>query len=286
MNAIYLTVTVLCYAAQSIFQKMYHESQPHKGSGSLYLFNICMTLTALVFFLVISGGNLTFHLPTIWFGLAFGICYGTAFLFNLLALRNGPMSLTALVVSYSLIVPALYGVLFLHEAVKCSIVIGIGLLLISLLLVNKKSDKLVITKKWALYVFLAFLGNGGCSTVQKCHQVAYPASYQSELMISALLLALALFCALFLTCGEKSSRKTIKKGLCFPIFSGLCNGTVNLLVMVLSETMPAVFLFPVISGGGIIVTYFTARLLFKEHLSVFQKIGYLFGTLSVIVMNL
>lgn len=286
MSAIILTVTVLCYAAQSIFQKLYNESQPHKGSGSLYLFNICMTSAALLFFFVVSGGKLTFHIPTILFGVAFGICYGTAFLFNLLAIRNGPMSLTVLIVSYSLIIPALYGVVFLHEAVKLSIVVGIGLLLISLLLVNKKSDKIVITKRWALYAFLAFLGNGGCSTVQKCHQVTYPASYQSELMISALLLALVLFCVLFFTCGEKPSGKNASKGLYFSLLSGLCNGAVNLSVMVLSETMPAVVLFPVISGGGIIVTYFTARFLFKEHLSVFQKVGFLLGTVSVIVMNL
>lgn len=286
MDTVILIVTVLCYAAQSIFQKSYNEVQPQKGSVGLYFFNSCMTLAALLFFFAVSGGRLTFHMPTLLFGLAFGACYGTAFIFNLLAMRHGPMSLTVLIVSYSLIVPALYGILFLHEAVKFSILIGIGLLLLSLLLVNKKSEKTVVTKRWALYAFLAFLGNGGCSTVQKCHQVLYPGAFQSELMISALLPAFLLFCILFLSCREKLSRTEIKKGIWLPLLAGLCNGTVNLFVMILSEQMPAVLLFPVISGGGIIVTYFTARFLFKEQLSIPQKTGFLLGTISVIVMNL
>lgn len=286
MNAVILIITVLCYSAQSIFPKIYNESQPNKSSGSLYFFNICMTFSALIFFFIVSEGKLTLHIPTLLFGLGFGICYGTAFLFNLLAIRNGPMSLTVLIVSYSLIVPAIYGVLFLHEAVKLSILIGIVFLLLSLLLVNKKSDKVTVTKKWALYAFLAFLGNGGCSTVQKCHQVIYPGLYQSELMISALIPVAIFFCILFTLCCDKPNRNEAKKGLIFPLLTGVSNGAVNLLVMVLSTKMPAVLLFPIISGGGIVVTYFTARFLFKEHLSVIQKIGFALGTVSVIVMNL
>ena len=286
MNSIILIITVLCYSAQSILPKIYNERQPDKGSGSLYLFNIGMTFSALVFFLFISSGNLQLHIPTLFFGLGFGICYGTAFLFNLLAIRNGPVSLTVLIISYSLIVPALYGVLFLHEAVKFSILAGILLLFLSLFLVNKKSDKIAVTKKWALYAFLAFLGNGGCSTIQKCHQAAYPGVYQSELMISALLPTLILFCILFAGSKEKPTLKEAKKGFYFSLITGVCNGTVNLLVMFLSSRMPAVILFPIISGGGIIVTYFTARFLFKENLSVIQKIGFALGTASVIVMNL
>lgn len=286
MNTIILIITVICYSAQSVFQKIYNEIQPNKGIGSLYLFNISMTFSALIFFFIASRGNLTFHIPTLLFGVGFGICYGTAFLFNLLAVRNGPMSMTVLIVSYSLIVPALYGILFLNETVKLSITMGIVLLLLSILLINKKSNKIVVTKKWAFYAFLAFLGNGGCSTIQKCHQVVYPKAYQSELMISALLPTVVLFCILFAVSGNKPSFKEAKKGLCFPLITGICNGAVNLSVMYLSSEIPAVLLFPIISGGGIVVTYFTARFLFKEYLSVSQKIGFLLGTISVIVMNL
>lgn len=286
MNIIILIITVFCYAAQSILQKVYSETQPDKGRRTSYLFNMLMTFSAILFFLFVSGGDLQFHVPTLLYGLGFGLCYGMAFLFNLLAVKNGPMSMTALVVSYSLIVPAFYGAIFLHEDVKPAVIIGIALLLLSLLLINKKSEKTAITKRWMVYALIAFLGNGGCSTVQKCHQVAYPRMYQSELMISALLPAFILFCILFAASKDKSSVKKLSKGLWIPLITGVCNGVVNLFVMVLSAEIPAVLLFPVISGGGIVVTYFAARFLFKEYLSVQQKIGFFLGTLSVIIMNL
>lgn len=286
MNIIILIITVFCYAAQSILQKVYSETQPDKGRRTSYLFNMLMTFSAILFFLFVSGGDLQFHVPTLIYGLGFGLCYGMAFLFNLLAVKNGPMSMTALVVSYSLIVPAFYGAIFLHEKVKPVVIIGIALLLLSLLFINKKSEKVIITKKWMVYALIAFLGNGGCSTVQKCHQVAYPKMYQSELMISALLPAFILFCILFAVSKDKSGVKKLSKGLWIPLVAGLCNGVVNLFVMVLSAEIPAVLLFPVISGGGIVVTYFAARFLFKEYLSVQQKIGFFLGTISVIIMNL
>ena len=64
--------------------------------------------------------------------------------------------------------------------------IGLGLLAISLFLVNKKNDKCPITPKWLLFVFLSFTGNGLCSTFQKMQQIAFGGAYKNEFMIISL----------------------------------------------------------------------------------------------------
>lgn len=286
MSAILLIITVVCYTAQSVFQKMYQADGGKTRQGNIYVFHIYMALSALSVFLLVSKGSIIFHMPTIWFGLVFGICYVVAFLFTMLALQNGPMSLTALVVSYALILPATFGVVFLNEVLRLTIVLGIGLLLFSLLLVNKSTGKITITKKWSLFAGFAFLGSGGCATAQKLHQVIYGGAYKAELMIFALILAALIFSVMFILSGDKKKFTAWKQSAHYSVLAGVCNGFVNLSVMTLSAKMPAVILFPVISGGGIIATYFTARFLFKEQLSRFQKAGFLLGVLSVLVINL
>ena len=53
------------------------------------------------------------------------------------ALMLGSMTLTSLIVSYSVIIPCIYGIVFLKEPISICFVIGLLLLAISLFLVNK-----------------------------------------------------------------------------------------------------------------------------------------------------
>ena len=67
---------------------------------------------------------------------------------------------------------------------------------------------------------------------------------------------------------------------------GSANVIVNLLVMVLQGLMPVSVLFPLISAGGIIVTYILAKVIYHEKLSRMQKIGYAIGVLAVVFLNI
>ncbi len=78
----------------------------------------------------------------------------------------------------------------------------------------------------------------------------------------------------------------IKAGWKEAILCGLANAIVNMLVMVLSGTMPASLLFPLISGGGILITHLVARFYYKEKLSKIQTLGFVIGLASVILLNI
>ena len=45
-------------------------------------------------------------------------------------------------------------------------------------------------------------------------------------------------------------------------------------------------MFPLISAGGIIVTYIVSQWVYKEELSLKQKIGTVLGILAVVVLNI
>ena len=70
------------------------------------------------------------------------------------------------------------------------------------------------------------------------------------------------------------------------VLCGAANGFVNLLVMVASAQMNKSVLFPLISAGGIVLTWLISAIIYREKLSVRQNIGMLLGVLSIVLFNL
>ena len=67
---------------------------------------------------------------------------------------------------------------------------------------------------------------------------------------------------------------------------GVANGATNLFVMILVSSMQASIVFPVISGGGIILTWIISKFLYREALTRNQNIALILGIASVVLMNL
>ena len=59
----------------------------------------------------------------------------------------------------------------------------------------------------------------------------------------------------------------------------------NILNLKLAGLVPATLLFPVTNGGGIVLTTFLGGVLFKERLSLPQKIGILLGILAILIIS-
>lgn len=283
MNIIILICVTAAIVFQSVAKKQYNTYTGGKGA---YIFNSVTTLTAAIFFLLTDKGGFQFRFALIPYILGFAVCYGSAILFSFLAIREGFMSLTSLATSYSLIIPTLYGLLFLKEKAGALLVIGLVFLFLSLFLVNgKKGASSGLTVKWLIFALLAFLGNGLCSTVQTAQQRAFSGEYKSEFMIIALLI-LAVFFGIIAAVKEKEVLRLCINKSWITLLNGTANGFTNLFVMVLSRRMPASIMFPVISGGGLILTSLISIFIYKEKLSKRQYIGLILGTVSVVLMNI
>jgi len=282
MNAIFLLIIILGISAQHVTTKAYNA----KARG-VYSFSAAKSLAALIVFLITAGKSLTFSRETIIYSVAFAITYSIATIFSVLAIKTGPLSLTSLIGQYSLIIPTFYGLLILNEEVGVALIIGIVLLLVSLLLINlegKKEEK-KITLKWGIYVLLSFIGNGGCSTVLRIQQIKCNGAYKSEFMIIALMITAITLLVCTLITERNTMVHSLKKG--FPYYSicGLANGAVNFFVLVLSTRMPASVMFPIISAGGIVTTALISIFVYREKLSLPQKIGMVLGIAAVVVLN-
>lgn len=283
MNAILLSLVVLFVCLQSVAKKAYNE----RVSGGVYSFTAGSIIFALIVFVVIAKGKLNFNIDVLMYAILFAISYFSASVFSFLAISTGSLSLSSLIIQYSLVVPTFYGLIALDEPIKATLILGIFLLCISLIFVNLegKGEK-KITLKWGMFAFLAFLGNGMCSTVQKVQQLDFGGMYKSEFMIIALFMnAVALVILSFVT-EKKQTVVNYKKGFWLYAACGIANGVTNLLVMILSNTVPASVMFPVIAAGGIILTALISMFVYKEKLSTQQKIGFALGVLAIVLLNI
>ena len=282
MSILYLITIIAGVSGQNITKKIYTKKTGTSGS---YLFSSLTAFFSMMFFLVTSK-NINWNPGIVPYSLAFALSFATSSLFGLLAIANGPLSLSSLMISYSLMIPTFYGIIFLKESISICFVIGLALLAISLFLVNKKNDKCPVTLKWLLFVFLSFAGNGFSSTFQKMQQLAFDGGYKSEFMILSLAIVFFIFAVVTLVTNNGNFRSNLYHARFTAIASGAMNGIVNLLVMVLSGMIAVSVMFPLISAGGIIVTYVVSKVFYKEKLTRTQFAGFLTGIASIVFLNI
>ena len=279
-------MTILLYllniagsAGQSTLSKYYAS----KG-GSVNLFNINKAGAALlVFFIVGLFNGLSFHIPTILLGFGYGafICVGSFAGFT--ALGMGPMALTSMIASFSLVIPFAAGVTVWGETLSVWGVLGIILLVCSIILLNFKKVDERLSLKWTFFTFLTFFVTGVASVFQKQHQMNYPGLYRTEFMIASMLCMLVIL--LVVVCVKRTVKAEVRFGVPGSI-AGFLEGVATYIVLYLAATQNASVLFPVVSVGKIIAVWCIGRMAFKERLRAWQILGLAAGLIAIALLNL
>ena len=281
LNVFYLVAIIVGVSGQSIVKKPYTQKT---SGGGVYFFNMLLSMAALLFF-VATSSKLNLNLAYVPYSIGFAVAYAVSSVFMVLAIAYGSLSLTSLFISYSLMIPTIYG-LILGEPVGNGFLPGMILLVISIFLTNKRDEKAKISFKWVICVLLSFIGNGMCTVVQKMQQVASGGKYKNEFMIVALAIVTIVMFTISLFQERRDIKFYVKSGWHWALICGVLNGMVNLFVMILSGRMSVSLMFPLISAGGLIVTYIVSRLFYKEKLTTIQLVGFIFGLAAVVLLNI
>ncbi|MBQ9131529.1 MAG: EamA family transporter [Clostridia bacterium] len=279
--ALLFLIVVFC-TGQNVLKQKYNSH----CTGGVYFFSGMIALFAMLFFMAVNR-DWTFRPGQLIPAAAFAAAYAAATLCAVLAIKHGSLALTSLFISYSLLIPCFYGILFLQEPVGWTLILGFILLAISLWLTNYQKSSQPISVKWLLLVLLAFLGNGMCSTVQKAEQQVFAQSEQNMIMILALGMVALILLGISLFSKERTQWKDCyRAGVPLALLCGLMNGGVNALVLYLNQHLPASVMFPVISAGGLILIMPYSILVCRERFSTRQWIGFAAGVASVVLLNL
>lgn len=258
---------------------------------SYQFYNAIISIVAAISLLILSD-NLSISLYTVIMAVLFGIVTLLQQIFNLYALENGPFSYTTVIISLSTLIPTVSGALFWNEKIKLIQYIGIALMVLCFFLSVDIKDKNKTTGiKWLLFSSLAFLATGLIGIMQKIHQTSSHSDELDAFLIIAFCFSFILSLALSFifrnkreVITEKDTSKSVLQLLpiVFMILSGIFVALNNKFNLYLSGVLDAAVFFPLVNGGGLVLTTVASVIIFREKLSVLQWTGVFIGIVSVI----
>lgn len=256
-----------------------------------FTFSVLNTVGAILIYLIFGGISFDFPPELYLYSLLFAVFFFAAALCGLLAIAKGSLALTCLILSFSPLIPTVYGILFLGEPTSVTLFIGLVSLAISLVLINieKKGETKKITLAWIIFVLLGLLGDGAKSTMLKIQQLDFSGLYKNEFLVISFAIV-ALVCLIIALIKEKEHISfNLRVGGRHGLLCGLLTGIINLFVSILSSparNMPASVMFPLISAGGIISSLAVATFIFNEKLSKPQLCGLFLGMVSIVFLSI
>ena len=291
MDKIYLALTCIFFSVQFIFSKLYQKNSNGSINASLW-----MTIFYAVYSIVFFGIQTGFTPDVSKSAVIFAILYSVAGIFtsisSLVGMTLGKVTtITTFMLLGGMVLPFIYGVTVLNEAITIPKIIAIIIMIISLLpsLVSKEgSESNGGSKKthflYILVLLVVFIGNGAISIITSASQKAADAvpteSYMLIIATTQIILALATAIgmaiknkkkdekfaqALFSGVGKSFAFKAIAIAFLCSALYGVCNSLGNVFSLAcVNANMDASIQFPVISGSVIVLTALLAWAFFKE----------------------
>ena len=273
---------IIFSAVQSAAVKFYNRTD-----SDAFVFNFVKSLAACAVLAVLSAADFHINALTAAYGGIYGLSLGISMYSGYKALAMGPMSLTSLIVSFSVVIPIFYGVFFSGEPLSNLKIVGLVFLAAALLTANMKKPEM--SRKgssyawWIFYVAMTFMSNGLCSVLQKMHQQRYPGEYCAEFTLISMLICGVIFLALTLV---HRSGKVSTRGKKYSAVSGAAMAAVSFMTIKLSGAENASVLFPAISAGTICASLLCGTIIFREKLRCNHIIALVCGIAAVICLKL
>jgi drug/metabolite transporter (DMT)-like permease len=289
-----LALTLTAGLASNVCRKHFTVKSTSGISGRALYSALTSIVAAIV--LLLWGGFGSASGFTLWFGILFGAVTAIQTIANVSAINCGPMSYTAIFISFSVLISALSGViLFGEDRLEIIQIVGIVLMLVSIVLsANGNGDDKKVNLKWFILAFTAFLLTGAIGIMQKIHQTS---DYKGELnafLVIAFVASALISAGFALIKGRKQIHAATDKPQKSPIavslisimmLAGLCVAANNKFNLFLSGALPTAIFFPVYNVGILLLTTLSAIVIFKERLSLKQWIGVAIGIISVICIR-
>jgi multidrug transporter EmrE-like cation transporter len=150
---------------------------------------------------------------------------------------------------------------------------------------RKDVKKKQVNAKWLICITLAFIGNGMCSLLQTHYQRLSGGLYRSEFMIIAMCIVflgqLVAICADRKTVYDASFKRAL-----LGVGTGVFNGVVNLLIMVLVGMMSSSLVFPLYSGISLVTSVIASRIFFKKNPDLLSYIAICIGLIAIVFLNI
>ena len=259
-----------------------------KHKDGALLFTGIISLFAMLFFIFTDTDGFKPETGIIPFSLGYGFIYCIAYLLTFTALSCGPFTLSMLIISYCLVIPIIYGIVWLNEDITAQKCIGLLLLAISLYFSqgSKSDDSHKISLKWVISITLVSVGNGLLLVLQKMQQIRFENKQNHEFMAIALAVSTILLFFVGIIYDRKNIKDIVKDGLPYAGLAGLSNGANNLITLIINNKFPISVVAPLSSGVKVVISFLFSTFLFKEHFNQQHIMSVALGIVALVFLNL
>ncbi len=297
MTYFVLLLIVISFFGANIFQNRLSGSLEGRIYPSNLFQVVWMFLAAAVFLVLGAAGNggLHFSSYTVSMGMLAGVFVLAGGMCLLGAMAVGPLSLTILIFSMYVIVPAILSILFLKEEVTVFQIVGMVLILIVLVISNPVGGKEEMrgSRVWWLLCIGSVLGTGLSNYVMKVHQYHLPGQQIFEYSISSYIAGIvcAGILAGFFYNREKKQAGFVPYRFTWKCFFGpaagmaVTEGIANVGNLYNASRMPAIVLYPVSQLGTLMLTVVFGVLVLKEKLTGRSVVCLVLGIAAILCMN-
>ena len=271
-----------------ILYKTFSDSPIRDNKTAPIFMSVWTGLLGLVSIIASVVANCTFTFSTItWLtAVPSGVFFAVAGLMYISALSRGSFIWSVFLMNLSNFIPIVFSLAFLGEPINLPQIIGV-LMILSILFVMSiglQYKNNLFSARWMMFAMTAMLSNGSVLSLQKTHAHfarGYELEFLTVLFLSASVTALTYH--MFVIKKVIMPMRSL-----LPISFGMVAtiGAINFLSMLLMRHVTAAVQFPIIVGGGTIITAVIGVVLYKENPSSRLYISAFLLVAGVILLGL
>lgn len=272
MYYVYVIFATVLLAFEFSFSKKYQALEGVSLRAGLRFNALSGLFSALIMFVLLD-----FHPEWSLFSIVMAFCMSLCGLsYSILSfqvLKHGSMALySTFLMSGGMLLPYLYGVLFLNEVLTLPRLAGVFIILAAVFLSNFSKQR--VSKKLLLLCCAVFVLNGLVSILSKCHQISIthaPVSSSAFVMYSGIGKCLMSSIALAF-CKKTNEHSALHSKSSLGVIAGaaIIGAASYFLQLVGAKELPASVLYPIVTGGSIIFSAIAGRVFFQERISMRQ----------------
>lgn len=289
MGVLYILMILLLRVVQNYCSKRSSQLFPVTRTGQIQ----CMAcLFAGAFFLgmisvALDPASLQVDGVMIGIAAAAGGTMVISQLCMLLAMQSGTMVIVTAFSTAGLIVPCVFGMLFMGEQMSALQWCGVTMFILASYLLGRsaKTQNIHFGKKTILLLMGALLANGATMLCQKLLTFLRPESSISAFSFFSFAIPAIFFSLILLAAKSSGKMEKMDQRLFVPIF--LLAGALfamNLLVTKATIFVPSAILFTVPNAGNNVIAAVIAACWVKERITMYSLIGLILSILSLILV--
>ena len=230
------------------------------------------------------------HVPTlevVLFSLASAIASTLFQVFYTITLKNGPIAITSIMVSFNIVLTLIAGAVFFNEKWSIFTIIGFIFMACAFYLMPARKDDKKSNLKWLILVVCTMLFSGLYGVVMLFFSKSAFACFQGEYVVLTFSFA-SLICFILTLFTKRKEPITIKFNWVLPLIGIIIGGTLglyNLLNVVALKNYDSYVAVPIINGTTIFLSMAVNSIIDREKPTVKMIIGVVCAIVAIVLLN-